>query len=105
MYSKIKDKEVNHKTMRASMEDEDELLYLGNDPEEFKDCEVGICMRFGMQEVVAYDYDKVIEHFMTKDGMTEGEAVEWFDFNVIGAWMGERTPVFIQSNRGGESGE
>ena len=27
--------------------------------------------------------------------MTYGEAVEFFDFNVIGSWMGEETPEFI----------
>ena len=27
--------------------------------------------------------------------MTYEEAIEWMEFNVVGAWMGPRTPIFI----------
>ena len=27
--------------------------------------------------------------------MTHEEAVEWMDFNVVGAWVGETTPIFV----------
>ena len=30
-------------------------------------------------------------------GMTDAEAVEYFEFNTIGSWMGEGTPIFIVS--------
>ena len=30
-----------------------------------------------------------------KDGMTDEEAMEYFEFNVVGAWMGEGTPIFL----------
>ena len=29
--------------------------------------------------------------------MTYEEAIEYFDYNILGAWMGEYTPVFIQT--------
>lgn len=60
----------------------------------FDDCVVGICERFGMEAVLAYDRDKVIEKLVT-DGMTQEEAEEFFEYNQIGAWMGDRTPVFV----------
>lgn len=60
----------------------------------FDDCVVGICERFGMEAVLAYDRDKVIAKLMG-EGMTEEEAEEFFEYNQIGAWMGERTPVFV----------
>jgi hypothetical protein len=60
----------------------------------YDDCIVGICNRFGQEPIVAYDYDKVIAK-LEKDGMTNEEAVEWFEFNQIGAWAGETTPCFI----------
>ena len=47
-----------------------------------------------MQPSVAYDYDKVIE-ILTED-MSYEDAVEYFEFNIIGAWMGETTPLFIR---------
>ena len=32
---------------------------------------------------------------MEKEGWTHEEAVEWMDFNVVGAWVGETTPIFV----------
>jgi hypothetical protein len=36
-----------------------------------------------------------INILIEKDGMTEEQAMEYFDFNVVGAWMGETTPIFL----------
>ena len=60
----------------------------------FDDCIVGICERFGMQTVLAYDREKVLAKLMG-DGMTKEEAEEFFEYNQIVAWMGELTPVFV----------
>jgi len=49
---------------------------------------------FGGIPVVAYDYDRVIAH-LESQGMTYEEAVEYHEFNQLGAYVGERTPVFI----------
>ena len=46
------------------------------------------------QGLVTYDYDKCVEVLM-KEGMQETEAVEHLEFNVVGACMGEGTPIFI----------
>ena len=67
-----------------------------------EDALVGTCDRIGQPTLAAYDYDKCIE-ILAKD-MTNLDddddpymmAVEYFDFNVIGAYMGESTPVFIR---------
>ena len=56
---------------------------------------IGIASRYGMNDVACYDYDKVIAE-MVKGGMTEEEADEFFQFNQIGAWLGENTPVFVR---------
>ena len=60
----------------------------------FDDCIIGICESFGSESVVAYDYDKVIAN-LESQGMTYEEAVEYHEFNQLGAYVGERTPVFI----------
>lgn len=60
----------------------------------YDDCIVGICERFGMNAVLAYDREKVIGKLMG-DGMTQEDAEEFFQYNQIGAWMGEKTPVFV----------
>jgi hypothetical protein len=61
----------------------------------FDDCIIGICESFGGVPVVAYDYDKVLASLQAS-GMTYEEAVEYHEFNQAGAYVGERTPVFIR---------
>ena len=41
-----------------------------------------------------YDREKCIDILVKRDGMTWEEAEEFFDFNVAGAYVGEKTPVF-----------
>jgi hypothetical protein len=45
--------------------------------------------------VMAYDRDKCIDVLMERDGMDRDEAVEYFEFNVAGAYVGEMTPCFV----------
>ena len=59
------------------------------------DAIIGIAERINMGPVVAYDEDKIIATLMNRDNMTYEEAVEFFDFNIKGAWVGETTPIFI----------
>jgi hypothetical protein len=65
----------------------------------FDDCIIGICEAFGSVPVVAYDYDKVLANLQAS-GMTYEEAVEYHEFNQAGAYVGERTPVFIRRIHG-----
>lgn len=44
---------------------------------------------------LAYSRCKCLEILMKRDEMTEEEAIEYFDFNVEGAYMGEKTPVWV----------
>jgi hypothetical protein len=60
----------------------------------FDDYIVGIASRFGSENFVIYDYYKVIAKNMSH-GMTEEEAVEYFQFNQECAHMGEFTPGFL----------
>ena len=46
------------------------------------------------KRIVAYDAKRCIKILM-KD-MTHNDAVEYFDFNVIGAYVGDYTPVFLE---------
>ncbi len=62
----------------------------------FEDAYIGLCNRFGQAPLAAYSYDKCLGILMERDGMTFDEAVDFFSFNVIGAWVGEGTPVFIE---------
>lgn len=43
---------------------------------------------------VLYDTDKCIEILMEEHKMTYEEAIDYFEFNVSCAYVGENTPVF-----------
>lgn len=58
------------------------------------DAIVGVVRRYGMETITLYDRNKVIKILMERDDMTHDEAEEFFDFNIIGAWVGEKTPAF-----------
>jgi hypothetical protein len=67
----------------------------------FEDAIVGISERIGRDPIVVYDKGKCIEILVEmmepEDGGDDpyAMAVEYFEFNVIGSWMGEGTPEFI----------
>jgi hypothetical protein len=60
----------------------------------FDEAIIGVVERIGL-EAICYDLDKVIEILMTQ-GMDEQDAWDWYQFNMIGAWVGDHTPVFLQ---------
>ena len=61
----------------------------------FDDAFIGIAERFGQPPVVAYDREKCIQILMERDGMDYEGAEEYFNYNVVGVWRGDNTPVFI----------
>jgi hypothetical protein len=60
----------------------------------FDDCIVGIGRQFNKTFVV-YDYQKVIDTLVERDGMDWDDAVEFFEFNIVGAYVGDATPCFL----------
>ena len=64
----------------------------------FDQAVMGICSRAGREDVIAYDTTKCIEVLMGDDDMPYLEAVEYFEFNVVSAYMGPGTPVFIDTD-------
>ena len=57
---------------------------------------IGIGSRCGQEDLIIYDIDKVIWILMQRDGMTDTEAVEFFEFNIQGSWQGEETPIWMR---------
>jgi hypothetical protein len=41
-----------------------------------------------------YSVSKVIEHLVTEDEMDLEDALEHFEFNIRGSYMGEQTPIW-----------
>jgi hypothetical protein len=69
------------------------LLFLSE--REFDAAILGVAERIGMDAIVAYDTAKIIEILCERHGMEDEEAAEYFEFNIAGAYVGERTPVFV----------
>ncbi len=55
---------------------------------------IGTVERCGQATLACYDIEKCIEVLVAM-GMTREEAIEDLEFNTIGAWMGDGTPVFL----------
>ena len=64
----------------------------------FDDALIGIGERINLDSVAVYDVDKCIDILMSRDGMSREEAVEFFDFNVRGSWVGKKTPIWVYMN-------
>lgn len=63
----------------------------------FEDAIIGI--QWGDVSRVVYDKEMMETILMQRDGMTHEEAIEYLEYNVWGAYVGEGTPIYI--NRGG----
>jgi len=64
----------------------------------FNDAIMGVVQRFGQEAVILYDTDKLLDILVTRDEMTYEEAVEFFEFNILGSWVGEETPAFFSKS-------
>jgi hypothetical protein len=62
----------------------------------FDDCYLGIGETYGSLPALVYDQTKIIEK-LKQDGMDEEEAQEFFDFNILGAYLGEKMPIFLRT--------
>lgn len=71
-------------------EDGDELLFADG----YDSAIIGIAQRGGT-EFVVYDSAEVVRILRRRDGMSQAEAEDFFEFNVLGAWVGEKTPLFV----------
>jgi len=70
----------------------EELLFL--DPPEYDAAIVGIGHRFNNTFLI-YDLAKVLA-ILQSWGMSPEIAREFFDFNIVGAWVGDQTPAFLE---------
>ena len=57
-------------------------------------CAIGTLERIGMEPVIIYEKALVLKQ-LRDDGCTELEAIEWYEYNMLGAYVGEGTPAFL----------
>jgi hypothetical protein len=63
------------------------------------DALIGVGRRCGQPDITVYDYDQCVGVFMGQ-GMSLDEAGEYMEFNVVGAWVGPETPMFVHAITG-----
>ena len=87
--------------IREILEDEnpEALLY-----DEMDDALIGVyrgdLARQDMREgsIAVYSYTKFLELYIKRDGMSEEEAIEFFDFNVAGGYIGKYQPIIVDDS-------
>ena len=58
----------------------------------FDDAVIGTCYNTGR---IVYSIERMLAILMERDGMSMEEAIEFFDFNIAGAYVGEMTPMYV----------
>ena len=56
---------------------------------------IGIVEEFGNGKRILYSKRIILSLLQTRDGMTEQEAEEFYDFNILGLYAGEQNAVFL----------
>jgi len=55
----------------------------------------GLARRCGQPTLAVYSWEKMVDVLVTRDGMDTDEAIEFIDYNCLGAWVGELTPIIV----------
>lgn len=63
-----------------------------------EDCIIGIVEEFGNGRRVLYSRQAIIKKLQERDLMTEQEAEEFYDYNILGLYAGEQNAVFLDMN-------
>jgi hypothetical protein len=66
----------------------------------FEDAFIGFSQRINEPMLAVYSKDKMVKVLVFRDGMTYDEAEEYIEFNCIGAWVGEQTPIIVRDFNG-----
>lgn len=81
----------NYLELLIALYPEDEFLIADG----FDDAVIGV--DYGSSRLI-YSCKKCIEILIEQEGMNEEDAVEHFQYNVAGAWVGEKTPIWCEDS-------
>lgn len=88
----LKNKQAKEADMRENLAEiyGDDLLFADG----FDEALIGVATRCGMDLVALYDIEKCVDILVGRDKMTHEEALEYFEYNVLGSYVGDKTPIF-----------
>ena len=64
----------------------------------FDEAIIGSITSYGRGETVLYSTQKIIEVMMERDGMTAEDAMEFFNYNILGSYNGDGMPAFLNDH-------
>ena len=71
-------------------------LLIGGSQEEIKRFDPAIIGQSDADLRVVYSVEKIVD--ILSEDMTREEAVEYYEFNILGAYMGEMTPIYVSEH-------
>ena len=80
---------------RKRLEELKETIAEHNPEAMFADGYDNAIMGYSSDMRVIYSADQIVETLVERDGMTPDEAVEFFNFNIECAYVGEYTPIYM----------
>lgn len=60
-----------------------------------EDCIIGIVEEFGNGKRLLYDKNKILKKLQEVNPMTESDAEEYYEYNILGLYAGEQNAVFL----------
>ena len=66
----------------------------------FEEAFMGVVESFGTVPKACYNLEQCLDILTTRDNMTYDEAVEYMNYNVTQAYVGEHTPAFLHTMEG-----
>ena len=71
-------------------------MLIGSTQAEIKKYEQAIIGQDDASLRIVYSRDKIID--ILAEEMTHEEAVEFYEYNILGAYMGEMTPIYVSEH-------
>jgi hypothetical protein len=92
--SEMMEKPLTRQDIHDALESRGESVLLCDG---FDEAFIGLSQRINEPLLAVYSYEKMVQVLMKRDGMGHDDAVDYLDFNVLGAWVGEQTPIIVTS--------
>lgn len=62
-------------------------------PDGFEEAVVGC--GYGANVVAVLDAERIVNILIEKEGMDMDDAIEHMDYNIVGSYVGEKTPLYV----------
>ena len=59
---------------------------------------MGTVVSFGRKETVLYSVSQILDILMERDNMSPDEALEFFEYNILGSYNGEGMPAYLNDH-------